>query len=546
MWVAPSLSAAPTIGQFMQSSINVSLATTPTAPITVTVTSGTPGAVLLSKTGTTAATALNGTTLTFTNVTTTSVGTIYVQGQSLGAGASGSSIITAMASAGYANGTGTVSVMPTGFVFNPSQPSFTTTTLSNPTSLTLQPAILTAGLAYSSGGTLTPGIGPFNVPVAIPVANAGIGTVTSPVVFNGGDTSDTTSFQPVGAGTTPISITGQPALFSTPTKYQSVTATVTAPTITVGSATIGQFMQGTISVSLQTAPKTPITVIVTSGTPGAVLLSMTGTTAATALNGTSLTFNNVTSTSVGTIYVQGQSLGAGATGSSTITVTAPGYTNGTGTVSVMPTGFVFNPSQPTFTTTTLSNPTNVTLQPAILNPSTLAYAGGATLTPGIGPFNVPVAIPVANAGIGTVTSPVVFNGGDSSDITSFQPGGAGTTPINITGQPTDFSTPSNYQSVTATVTAPTITVGSATIGQIMQSSISVSLQTAPTTPITVMVTSGTPGTVLLSKTGTTAATALNGTTLTFNNVTSTSVGTIYVQGQAWPGAQVRPEAPPSP
>ena len=491
--------------------------------------------MLLSKTGTTAATALNGTTLTFTNVTTTSVGTIYVQGQSLGAGASGSSIITAMASAGYANGTGTVSVMPTGFVFNPSQPSFTTTTLSNPTNVTLQPAILTAGLAYSSGGTLTPGIGPFNVPVAIPVANAGIGTVTSPVVFNGGDSSDTTSFQPVGAGTTPINITGQPALFSTPTNYQSVTATVTAPTITVGGATIGQFMQGSISVSLQTAPKTPITVIVTSGTPGAVLLSMTGTTAATALNGTSLTFNNVTSTSVGTIYVQGQSLGAGATGSSTITVTAPGYTNGTGTVSVMPTGFVFNPSQPTFTTTTLSNPTNVTLQPAILNPSTLAYAGGATLTPGIGPFNVPVAIPVANAGIGTVTSPVVFNGGDSSDITSFQPVGAGTTPINITGQPMNFSTPSNYQSVTATVTAPTITVGSATIGQMMQSSISVSLQTAPTTPITVLVTSGTPGTVLLSKTGTTAATALNGTTLTFNNVTSTSVGTIYVQGQALAG-----------
>ena len=145
---------------------------------------------------------------------------------------------------------------------------------------------------------------------------------------------------------------------------------MTAPIINVSGATIGQFMQSTINVSLQTAPKTPITVQVTSGTPGAVLLSMTGTSAATALNGTTLTFNNVTSRQVSVPFTSRASLWARATsGSSTITVMAPGYTTGTNTVTVNPSGFVINPSQGNITTTTFSTPTTVTLDPVILTPA---------------------------------------------------------------------------------------------------------------------------------------------------------------------------------
>ena len=459
-----------------------------------------------------------------------------MQGQPLGAGLSGSATITATASSGYSNGTGTVTVYPSGFIINPSQGTVTTTTLSPPTNVTIEPAILNPGtLTYYGSGQLNPGPSTaypasYTVPMSIPPAGSGVGTI-GPATFNDGDTSDSASFQPAGAGSTTISIQSQPAGFSTASQYQSVGVTVTAPTISVGSPTIGQFMQSTMSISLQTAPKTPITVTVTSGTPGAVLLSSTGTSAATPANGTTLTFNNVTTTSLGTIYVQGQGLGAGATGSSVITVVAPGYTNGTGTVAVMPTGFLINPSQGAITTTTLSPSTTVTLQPAILNPSTLAYAGGGTLAPGIGPFTVNMSS--SAPATGTITPTVTFNGGDSSDNASFQPVAAGG-PITLSIQgpaPGGFSTPSQYQSISATVTAPAISVGSPTIGQFMQSSISVSLATAPKTPITVTVTSGTPGAVLLSSTGTSSATPANGTTLTFNNVTSTSLGTIYVQGQ---------------
>ena len=71
-------------------------------------------------------------------------------------------------------------------------------------------------------------------------------------------------------------------------------------------------------------------------------------------------------------------------------MTAPGYTNGTSTVTVNPSGFVINPSQGNINTTTFSTPTTVTLEPAILSPGTLTYAGGGQLTPGIGPFDVSI------------------------------------------------------------------------------------------------------------------------------------------------------------
>jgi hypothetical protein len=340
-----------TVGQYMQGSINVSLATTPTAAITVTVTSGS-SSVLLSK----SSTAVGSPSVTFSGVTTSFVGTVYVQGQSLGAGMSGSSLITAVASSGYADGTGTVTVDPSGFIINPSQGNITTTTLSRATNITLQPVILNPGtLTYAGSGQLNPGIGPIGVPMSSSLP--GVGTVTSPVIFNGGDSSDTASFQPVGGGApTTIAISGPPTInsgigpqltFSTPSQYQSITATVTQPTTTVSSTMIGQFMQGSINVSLQTAPLVPINVVVSSNS-SSVLLSKSSTT----IGASSVTFTSVTSSSIGTIYVQGQPLGAGLSGSATIKATSTiasngnpfGFADGTGTVTVDPSGFIINPS----------------------------------------------------------------------------------------------------------------------------------------------------------------------------------------------------------
>src|ERR1035438_1110548 len=62
-------------------------------------------------------------------------------------------------------------------------------------------------------------------------------------------------------------------------------------------------MQGSINVSLQTAPLVPINVVVSSNS-SSVLLSKSSTT----VGASSVTFSSVTSSSIGTIYVQGQPL----------------------------------------------------------------------------------------------------------------------------------------------------------------------------------------------------------------------------------------------
>jgi hypothetical protein len=518
-----------TVGANMQTSVNVSLATAPPSAVTVTVTSNGPSIATISK----SATVVGGTSLTFTNVTSTNVGTVYVQGQTVG------TTTVTVAAPGYNNANGNITVMPSGFVINPSQGPISTTTLSTPTTVTLEPAILNPGvLTYAGPGQLNPGIGPFGV--AFTSSNTSVGTITtSPVVFNPSDSSDSSTFQPVASGTTTLALGTQPAGFSTPSQYQSITATVTAPNITVSNATVGANMQGTINVSLGTAPLVPmdVTIAVTTGT-GNVLLSKSASVVGTS----SVKFTSVTSTNVGTVYVQGQLVGSATLmGSAVITSSQQGgtYTNGTGTITVNPSGFVINPSQGNISTTTFSTPITVTLEPVILNPGVLTYAGSGQLNPGIGPFGVVFSSSNTNAGT-IITSPVVFNQGDSSDSTMFQPGPSsgsttlaiGTVANNGPMLPTAFMVPSQYQIITATVTAPNINVGSATVGEYMQGTVNVSLGTASLVPVNVTITSPPSSNVMLSQSASVAGT----NSVTFNSVTSTNVGTVYVQGQGSTGA----------
>ena len=168
-------------------------------------------------------------------------------------------------------------------------------------------------------------------------SDTNVGTIVgSPAVFNGGDTLNfATAFDPATAGDTTISLT-TPAGFHTPNNFQSITATVTAPNITIGSATVGRDLQEGVSISLGATPPSPVTVTVTSNNGAIATITKDGTVA----GGTSLTFTNVTSTTVGTIFVQGRGLG-----STTLTVQAAGYNDGTSNITVDPSGFILNDEQ---------------------------------------------------------------------------------------------------------------------------------------------------------------------------------------------------------
>jgi hypothetical protein len=213
--------------------------------------------------------------------------------------------------------------------------------------------------------------------------------------------------------------------------------------LTISNVITGLNLETTTSIFVPVAPPNPVTVTVTSDDPTTALISKS----ATSPGVTSLTFTNVTSGGgLPTIYVQGLKIT-----STTLTVSAPGYSNGTAVVTVNPSGFSFAGfNNPGFNTTASATPTTLQIYPTILNLGTLTYSTNNVLVnPGIAPLSVTVTS--SNTATGTITtSPVVFNGGDGPKQTSFKPSATGTSTITIV-PPQGFSTPTQYQQVNATV-----------------------------------------------------------------------------------------------
>lgn len=189
---------------------------------------------------------------------------------------------------------------------------------------------------------------------------------------------------------------------------------------------------------LGAAPPSPVDVTVTSSSGAIATLSTNGTLA----GGTSVTFTNVTTTSVGSVFVQGRSLG-----SATLTGTAAGYTDGNTSVTVQPSGFIIN-SPNNFTTTTSAANTNVRISPARLNPTTLNFAA---YQPMRGGASVDVSITSSDPTTGVITiSPLTFEGNVGAIDTQFDPLAAGSSTIEVVPPP-GFSTPSSDRTITATV-----------------------------------------------------------------------------------------------
>jgi hypothetical protein len=136
-----------------------------------------------------------------------------------------------------------------------------------------------------------------------------------------------------------------------------------------------------------------------------------------------------------TFYIQGLTVG-----STTITLSAPGFANAVINVTVDPSGFViYSPGN--FSTTTTSADTSITIAPAILSPGVLTVLGYASLNPGLGTVSVPVGS--TSPQIGTVTPTSLSYTTNSYLVsTTFHPIATGTTDIVIVNQPSGFTTPS--------------------------------------------------------------------------------------------------------
>ncbi len=493
------------VGEDLQVGQFISLEVSPPNPVDVVVTVNDPSIATISADPL----AAGGAMVTFPGVTSTGVGTIYVQGRMQGM----STTITVQA-AGYNDDMGDVDVNPSGFIIW-SPGNFSTTTFSAPTSIQIRPVRLhPVTLNYEVNQNLRGGIASVNVDVLSSNTMAGTMT-TSPIVFTANEFFDTTGFDPANAGMSTISVVA-PAGFDTPSNFQSIIATVTAPDIFMSDSTVGEDLQEGSFVSLAATPPAPVDVTLTVADPSVAVISTDPLAAGSGM----ITFSGVSTTSLGTVYVQGLMQGM----STTITVSAPGYNNRISAVNVRPSGFIIW-SPASFDTTYYSVPTSVQIRPVRLNAVTLNYEVNQNLRGGISPVNVDVLSSDTNVGTITV-SPLVFSANEFFELTTFDPMNVGTSIVSVVA-PAGFDTPSNFQMITATVTVPDVNAGtSLVVGEDLQTSQFVFLEAAPPAPVDVTITSNDPAAATVSTDPLVAGTP----SVTFFGVTTTSVGTVYVHG----------------
>ncbi len=523
---------ATTVGNNMITTLgSLSLPGAAPASEQLTLTSNDPTHFLLSTSSTAVGTA--SVTLTLTIGSSSIPGTVYVQGQNYSGTTAITSTITASAS-GFANGTGNLSLYPSGLGFNTS--SFSTTTQAAATTLTIGFNELNPGtLTFYTQGNLGPQAPTLNLSVASGTTTTG--TITgSPTTFPGGGAyyNQSTAFKPAGAGTSTLTIT-QPSGYyacSCSNWPLSIVATVNAPTMSVPTNSIvGNNLITSFNINLQTAPSASDTFTITSSDPTHLSLSLT----AGGLGSASVSPTVGAGGSIPTIYLEGQNYSGttAITANLTVTDSLNAYTPGNGTLSLYPSGLGFNTSS--FSTTTQAAATTLTIGLNVLNPGTLTFYTQGNLGPQAPTLSFSVASGTTTTG--TITgSPTTFPGGGAyyNQSTAFKPAGAGTSTLTIT-QPSGYSACSctNWPlSITATVVAPTINAPTNTIvGNNLITSFNINLQTAPSASDTFTITSSDPTHLSLSLT----AGGLGSASVSPTVGAGGSIPTIYLEGQNYSG-----------
>jgi hypothetical protein len=270
-----------------------------------------------------------------------------------------------------------------------------------------------------------------------------------------------------------------------------------APGLVAADATVGQNLEAFVSVSLNgPVPPAGLPITLTSNDPSRLLLSRTPD----AAGATSLVINLEPGMHYLGVFLQGLD----KNGTATYTASAPGFSSGTGKVTLAPSGIViggpFGVSKPSFRTTTGAPKTRIAVYAALLD-SSLKYVAPQQVAGGR-PVNVNVAS--SNTAIGTITTSAVKIGGGSTNATTlFQPVTEGDTALSV-NVPSGFSTPAEFTTVTAKVTMPGIVVTEdITIGKNLQQASVVGLnEPAPAGGLAVTLTCTPRGQVLLSATGT--------------------------------------------
>jgi uncharacterized repeat protein (TIGR01451 family) len=320
---------ARTVGAGLQESSSGSLGAAGHGGVTLTLTSSDPSRLLVSPNATTAGSA----SIQLTIPDGTSGYSFYVQGVE---GMTGTATVTVSGS-GFVSGMATMTVVQPGIAIAGLGSSTTTLSADNPFYAYVG---IPSGSAVSSQN-LRAGASPLVVTFAVDNVNVGVlensttsddtltatipsGLYYTPTSVAGGGVA----FDPVGVGTATVTARA-PGFIAQPNATQSVT--VTAPQITVGARTVGAGLQESSSGSLGATGHGGVTLTLTSSDPSRLLVSPNATTAGSA----SIQLTIPDGTSGYSFYVQGVE---GMTGTGTVTASAPGFLDGTATMTVVQPG----------------------------------------------------------------------------------------------------------------------------------------------------------------------------------------------------------------
>jgi hypothetical protein len=269
----------------------------------------------------------------------------------------------------------------------------------------------------------------------------------------------------------------------------TATATVAVATLghfTITGATVGKDLQAQLTINLDNPvpPGLPLQVTVSSSDGSKLVLgSLLGAGTQSTILGFPVGSNS------GVLYAQALS----DTGSVTVTVGADGYTSGSNTVTLTPSGFVVTGptgvvGTPSFQTN-VGSTTTLTVMTARLN-SSFVYQESQGLRGG---FSVTVPLVSSNNSIGTVSpGSRTFTSADTAYTTTFTALAQGSTTLSAT-PPATFSTPANGAGgIQATVNPGIASAPNVTVGQSLEVAAQIALTGAPSTTTTVTLTSSDP------------------------------------------------------
>ena len=257
---------------------------------------------------------------------------------------------------------------------------------------------------------------------------------------------------------------------------------------TITGATVGKDLQAQLSITLDNPvpPGFPLAVKVSSSDGNKLVLgSLVGAGTPTTILGFPVGSNS------GILYAQALS----DTGSVTVTVSADGYTSGSNTVTLTPSGFVvIGPTGvvgtvPQSFLTNQGSTTTLTVMTARLN-SSFVYQETQGLRGG---FSVTVPLQVLPGSVGSVNpASRTFTPADTAYTTTFTALTTGGATISALA-PATFSTPANGAgSISATINPGIAAAPNVTVGQSLEVPAQIALTGAPSTDITITLTSSDP------------------------------------------------------